>query len=64
MTTQEAAEALGVTRSLVLRFIRDGRLKSEKHGRDHWITPEELARFKALERKAGRKVGYKPTRTQ
>ena len=56
MTTAEAAEALGVNRSLVLRFIRQGRLKSEKRGRDHWIEPEEVERFKALPRpKTGRK---------
>lgn len=56
MTTEEAAEALGVTRSLVLRFIRDNRLKSEKRGRDHWITPEEVERFKAIPRVKGKKL--------
>lgn len=56
MTTAEAAEALGITRSLVLRFIRDGRLKSTKRGRDHWITAEEVERFKALPRIKGRKL--------
>lgn len=56
MTTAEAAEALGIDRSLVLRFIRQGRLKSEKRGRDHWIEPQEVERFKALPRlKTGRK---------
>lgn len=42
MTTQEAATALGVHRSRVLRLINDGRLKAEKRGRDWWIEPEAL----------------------
>jgi excisionase family DNA binding protein len=57
MTTQEAAEVLGVTRSLVLRFIRQGRLKSVMHGRDHWLDVQEVERFKTLPRK---KTGRKP----
>lgn len=57
MTTTEAAEALGITRSLVLRFIRQGRLASEKRGRDHWITVEEVERFKALPRPMGWQKG-------
>lgn len=56
MTTAEAAEALGVTRSLVLRFIRDKRLKTTMHGRDHWIEPEEVERFKTLPRVKGKKL--------
>jgi excisionase family DNA binding protein len=59
MTTQEAAEALGIDRSRVLRFIRDGRLQAERHGRDWWITPQEVERFKALERPMGWKKGRK-----
>lgn len=45
-----------ITRSLVLRFIRQGRIKSAMHGRDHWIDPVEIERFKALPRaKTGRR---------
>lgn len=55
MTTAEAAEALGITRSLVLRFIRQGRIKTTMRGRDHWISTAEVERFKALPRTKGRK---------
>lgn len=56
MTTQEAAEVLGINRSLVIRFVEQGRLQAVKHGRDWWIDPAEVERFKALPRpKTGRK---------
>lgn len=51
MTTTEAAEALGITRSLVLRFIRQKRLAAERHGRDWWITSKEIERFRGIPRK-------------
>lgn len=57
MTTQQAAEALGVHRSRVLHFIREGKFAAIKHGRDWWIDPAEVARFKALERPQGWKKG-------
>lgn len=57
MTTQEAAEALGVHRSRVLHFIRDKRLKAEKRGRDWWIEVKEVERFKQQPRAAGWKKG-------
>lgn len=54
MTTQEAAEALGIDRSGVLRLIRHGRLPAEKHGRDWWIKEIDLEAFKAQPRPVGR----------
>lgn len=59
MTTQQAAEALGIHRSRVLHLIREGRLHAERHGRDWWITPEEVERFKALPRPQGWQKGRK-----
>lgn len=53
MTTQEAAEALGIHRSRVLHYISKGRLRAEKIGRDYWLAPEEVERFKAIPRKEG-----------
>lgn len=53
MTTQEAAEALGIHRSRVLHLIRDKRLHAVKRGRDWWIEPDELERFKAEPRPQG-----------
>lgn len=44
-TTEDAAKYLGVTPSRVRQFIMEDRLKSEKYGRDHLITKDELERF-------------------
>lgn len=52
MTTQEAAEALGIHRSRVLHLIREGRLKATKHGRDWWIEEADLDAVR--DRKNGR----------
>lgn len=57
MTTNEAAAALGVHRSRVLHFIREGKLSAIKHGRDYWLEPAEVERFKALDRPQGWKKG-------
>lgn len=42
MTTQEAAEVLGVIRRRVLALIKAGKLKATKRGRDWWIEPADL----------------------
>lgn len=64
MTTQEAAEALGLHRSRVLHLIHnleDGfdpaRLNGVKHGRDWWLDPQEVKRFQAQPREQGWKKG-------
>jgi excisionase family DNA binding protein len=57
MTTQEAAEALGIHRSRVLHYIGNGRLRAVKVGRDWWLTAQEVERFKALPRIEGWQKG-------
>jgi len=54
-TTVHAAQLLGVTPSRVRQLICEGRLKSEKYGRDHLIKEEELQKFiKTDKKKRGR----------
>ena len=57
-TTEHAAELLGVTASRVRQLISEGRLKSEKYGRDHLIQDADLVEY--TER--GRKKRGRPTR--
>ncbi len=54
MTTSEAAEFLGVSRGRVHHFIKEGRLKAEKIGRDWHIKPRDIEAFKKTLRTAGR----------
>lgn len=42
MTTDEAAELLGLSRRQVQHLIKTGVMKAEKRGRDYWITPAAL----------------------
>lgn len=42
LTTAEAAAALGVSRSLVLKLIASGQLKARRHGRDWQIDRSAL----------------------
>jgi excisionase family DNA binding protein len=46
MTTNEAAEALGLARVTILYQIRHKRIKSTMRGRDHWITAGEVERYR------------------
>lgn len=43
ITTNEAAESLGVTRQRVLQLIQDGRLKAEKFSNVYMIRPADLS---------------------
>jgi len=43
LTTQAAADVLGVSTSRVRQIINEDQLKAEKLGRDHLILAEELA---------------------
>jgi excisionase family DNA binding protein len=52
VTTQEAAERLGVTRPRVHALIQAGRLPAEKMGRDYFIKESDLSLV--AERKPGR----------
>lgn len=54
MTTDVAADELGVTRWAVLKAIRDKRLIGKKVGRDYFIERPELDRFKRERRGRGR----------
>src|SRR5215813_13440634 len=52
ITTNEAAERLGVTVQRIHALIRDGRLPAERLGRDYVIKEEDLALV--ADRKPGR----------
>jgi len=56
-TTESAAKYLGVTPSRVRQLILEGRLESEKYGRDHLIKEECLIRYQAVGKK---RPGRKP----
>jgi excisionase family DNA binding protein len=56
-TTERAAEYLGVTPSRVRQLICEGRLRSEKYGRDHLIQDAVLVEYG----KSGRKKKGRPT---
>ncbi len=54
-TTESAADYLHVTPGRVRQLIIEGRIKSEKFGRDHLIPENELKRYAAVgKKKAGR----------
>ena len=56
-TTESAAEYLGVTAARVRQLIMEGRLKSEKYGRDHLIQEVDLKKYTAGgKKKPGRPV--------
>lgn len=52
LTTQEAAERLGVSIRRVQALIQSGQLRAEKIGRDYIIREEDLEQV--LNRKPGR----------
>lgn len=47
MTTKEAAELLGLSPITVRRQVANGAIKASKRGRDIWITPAEVERYRA-----------------
>ena len=55
LTTTEAANFLGVSRSWLRRLLRDGKLKGERMGRDWMIDPVDLELLK--QKKTGRPRG-------
>lgn len=46
ITTDQAAERLGVSRSLVIRLCRQGRIVASKVGRDWLIDERDLKHYK------------------
>lgn len=55
LTTAQAADELGVTPGRVRQFIGDGRLPSQKVGRDRLIALDKLRKFQeSHDRRAGR----------
>ena len=56
MTTEEAAEAMGVPVSAVLRWLAVGKVSGEKVGRRWSIAPEEVARAAAAVASGGMPV--------
>jgi excisionase family DNA binding protein len=65
ITTKEAAALARVHRESVLRWIRAGKLRAGKAGRDYKIERADLLDFMGFPRKPGRKPGKKkPVATQ
>ena len=58
-TTESAAEFLGVTPARIRQLIMEGRLKSEKHGRDHLIQEVDLQEYTAGGKKKPGRPGKK-----
>lgn len=46
LTTTQAAERLGITRSLVIRLCKQGRIVTTKLGRDWMIDERDLKLYK------------------
>ncbi len=57
ITTEQAAELLGVSRIRILAFIKDGRLKAEKAGRAWLILKSDLDFFSKQPRPQGWRKG-------
>jgi excisionase family DNA binding protein len=53
LTTKEAAAVLGIQPRTVTRYILRGLIRAEKHGRDYFISHDEIARFQNERRKVG-----------
>lgn len=46
MTLIEAARILGVTPATLRQQIANQKLRASKRGRDWWVTPKEVARYR------------------
>lgn len=51
MTTTEAAAILGITPHTLRQQIAKGKLVAVKHGRDFWIEPAEVERYRKEHRR-------------
>jgi excisionase family DNA binding protein len=54
LTTEQAAEILGVNGSRVRQLLRSGTLKGSRFGRVWAVREEDLRAYMATRRKAGR----------
>jgi len=57
ITTQQAADKLGVSRAWIIRLIHAGRIVAEKFGRDWKVNPYSLKNYEATKRSPGRPPG-------
>jgi hypothetical protein len=46
ISVAKAAKKLRLTTASIRRYCRMRRLNAKKYGRDWWLDPEEVARFK------------------
>ncbi len=53
LTTKEAAERLGCAVITVHKAIKRGQMAAVKHGRDWFISAEEVERYKAAPKNKG-----------
>jgi excisionase family DNA binding protein len=61
-STADVAEMLGVSRTAVLGYIKRGRLKASRQGRDWQISREDFDEFARLPRQPGFPKGMKRNR--
>jgi excisionase family DNA binding protein len=56
VTLPEAAASLGVTAATLRQQIHNGKLRAEKHGRDWWVQPKEVERYRQDSQKRDRSI--------
>ena len=52
MTIPEAARALNLAPATLRLQVKLGKLHAVKHGRDYWIAPAEVERYRVENRRA------------
>ena len=64
ISTQEAAERAGLTRSHIRRLLERGTLQGQRFGRDWMVYAPALATYAANRPRPGLKLGQKISRTR
>jgi excisionase family DNA binding protein len=54
MTLVEAAERLGVRPDTLRQQIANGKLRATHHGRDWWVEPKEVERYRRDSRRTAK----------
>jgi excisionase family DNA binding protein len=54
MTLKEAAEVLGTSPDNLRMAIKRGSLKANKHGRDWFVTPASVEKYRQEHRRGGK----------